>query len=325
MQNDLFGAPTEPSFATVTERSAYLRREIERHSHAYYVQDQPTIPDSEYDKLFAELQKIETDFPDLRTADSPTLRVGGQALPEFGQVQHAVPMLSLNNGFEDEDVLGFDKRVREGLNASTEIEYAIDLKFDGLAINLRYVDGVFTQAATRGDGFTGEDVTENIRTIRSIPLRLNTPHPPALLDVRGEVLMFKRDFEKLNQRQRDAGAKEFANPRNAAAGSLRQLDSKITAQRNLRFLLMALVRLTVLSYPRRIARCWRGTAILVFLSVMKMRWSVALLACSIFIVRYNRSVLRWLMKLTASFIKSTILPSRRNWACVTRPALCAGA
>lgn len=235
MQNDLFGAPTEPSFATVAERSAYLRREIERHSHAYYVQDQPTIPDSEYDKLFAELQKIETDFPDLRTADSPTLRVGGHALPEFGQVQHAVPMLSLNNGFEDEDVLGFDKRVREGLNASNEIEYAIDLKFDGLAINLRYVDGVFTQAATRGDGFTGEDVTENIRTIRSIPLRLNTPHPPALLDVRGEVLMFKRDFEKLNQRQRDAGAKEFANPRNAAAGSLRQLDSKITAQRNLRF------------------------------------------------------------------------------------------
>jgi len=239
MQNDLFGARTEPSLVTVTERSAYLRREIERHSHAYYVQDQPTIPDSEYDKLFAELQKIETDFPDLRTADSPTLRVGGHALPEFGQVQHAVPMLSLNNGFEDEDVLAFDKRVREGLDTytetNTEIEYAIDLKFDGLAINLRYVDGVFTQAATRGDGFTGEDVTENIRTIRSIPLRLNTSHPPALLDVRGEVLMFKRDFDKLNQRQRDAGAKEFANPRNAAAGSLRQLDSKITAQRHLRF------------------------------------------------------------------------------------------
>lgn len=234
MQNDLFGQPADPALVAA-ERAVYLRHEIERHSHAYYVQDQPTIPDSEYDKLFAELQKIETDFPDLRSADSPTLRVGGQALPEFGQVQHAVPMLSLNNGFEDEDVLAFDKRVREGLATNNDIEYAIDLKFDGLAINLRYVDGIFTQAATRGDGFTGEDVTENIRTIRSIPLRLNTPNPPALLDVRGEVLMFKRDFEKLNQRQRDAGAKEFANPRNAAAGSLRQLDSKVTAQRHLRF------------------------------------------------------------------------------------------
>lgn len=234
MQNDLFGQPADP-VSVAAERAAYLRREIERHSHAYYVQDQPLIPDSEYDKLFAELQKIETDFPDLKSADSPTSRVGGQALPEFGQVQHAVPMLSLNNGFEDEDVHAFDKRVREGLAVNAAIEYAIDLKFDGLAINLRYVNGMLTQAATRGDGFTGEDVTENIRTIRSIPLRLNTPHPPALLDVRGEVLMFKRDFEKLNQRQRDAGAKEFANPRNAAAGSLRQLDSKITAQRHLRF------------------------------------------------------------------------------------------
>lgn len=217
------------------QRVQFLHAELNRHAHAYYVLDNPSVPDAEYDKLFSELQQLEQGHPELKTPDSPTNRVGGIPLPEFGQVQHAVPMLSLNNGFEDDDVINFDRRVREGLDAAQEIDYAIDLKFDGLAINLRYVDGLFTQAATRGDGFTGEDVTENIRTIRSIPLRLQVKNPPKILDVRGEVLMFKRDFEKLNQRQRDAGAKEFANPRNAAAGSLRQLDSKITAQRSLRF------------------------------------------------------------------------------------------
>ncbi|MFZ6754373.1 NAD-dependent DNA ligase LigA [Undibacterium sp. Dicai25W] len=239
MQNDLFGDGESNTVAnTLTpeaQRAAVVRAELERHSYAYYVLDAPTIPDSEYDKLFRELQQLEEQFPELKTPDSPTLRVGGAALAEFGQVQHAVPMLSLNNAFEDEDIQAFDRRVSEGLNANNAIEYAIDLKFDGLAINLRYINGVFTQAATRGDGFTGEDVTENIRTIRSIPLRLNTNNPPVVLDVRGEVLMFKNDFAHLNQRQRDAGAREFANPRNAAAGSLRQLDSKITAQRNLRF------------------------------------------------------------------------------------------
>ncbi len=221
--------------STLVARAESLRAELNRHAHAYYVLDNPSVPDAEYDRLFSELQHLEEAHPELKTLDSPTNRVGGTPLPEFGQVQHAVPMLSLNNGFEDEDVINFDRRAREGLDAQNEIVYAIDLKFDGLAINLRYVDGVFTQAATRGDGFTGEDVTENIRTIRSIPLRLRVENPPKILDVRGEVLMFKRDFEKLNQRQRDAGAKEFANPRNAAAGSLRQLDSKITAQRSLRF------------------------------------------------------------------------------------------
>ena len=239
MQNDLFGDSDSSAVAnTLTpeaQRAAVVRAELEHHSHAYYVLDSPTIPDSEYDKLFRELQQLEERFPELKTPDSPTLRVGGAALVEFGQVEHAVPMLSLNNAFEDEDIVSFDRRACEGLNVSTSVEYAIDLKFDGLAINLRYINGVFTQAATRGDGFTGEDVTENIRTIRSIPLRLNTSNPPAVLDVRGEVLMFKSDFARLNQRQRDAGAKEFANPRNAAAGSLRQLDSKITAQRSLRF------------------------------------------------------------------------------------------
>ena len=242
MQNDLFSNATngfdDASKGSVTpevQRAAVLRAELDRHSYAYYVLDAPTIPDAQYDKLFLELQQLEEKFPTLRTPDSPTLRVGGAPLAEFGQVQHAVPMLSLNNAFEDVDIEAFDRRVTDGLNVAADVEYAIDLKFDGLAINLRYIDGVFNQAATRGDGFVGEDVTENIRTIRSIPLRLMTPHPPAILDVRGEVLMFKKDFTRLNQRQRDAGAKEFANPRNAAAGSLRQLDSKITAQRNLRF------------------------------------------------------------------------------------------
>lgn len=244
MQNDLFGEPANPQSMGEAETPEFLahrlRTELNQHAYNYYTLDAPTIPDAEYDKLFRQLQILEERHPELKTNDSPTLRVGGAPLPEFSQVQHGVPMLSLNNGFDDEDVRAFDRRAREGLgltiaDTTTEIEYAIDLKFDGLAINLRYVDGVFTQAATRGDGYTGEDVTENIRTIRSIPLRLHTKNPPAILDVRGEVLMFKSDFERLNQRQRDAGAKEFANPRNAAAGSLRQLDSKITAQRSLRF------------------------------------------------------------------------------------------
>ena len=216
-------------------RIQWLREELNRHAHAYYVLDQPTIPDAEYDTLFTELQQLETKHPDLITADSPTQRVGGAPLPEFAQVQHDVPMLSINNGFSEDDIRAFDRRVSEGLEHSGEVEYACELKFDGLAINLRYVDGVLAQAATRGDGSTGEDVTANIRTIRSIPLRLRTEHPPKIMDVRGEVLMFKADFAHLNQRQRDAGLKEFANPRNAAAGSLRQLDSRITAQRSLRF------------------------------------------------------------------------------------------
>jgi len=216
-------------------RIQWLREELNRHAHAYYVLDQPTIPDAEYDTLFIELQQLETKHPDLITADSPTQRVGGAPLPEFAQVQHDVPMLSINNGFSEDDIRAFDRRVSEGLGQSSDVEYACELKFDGLAINLRYVDGVLVQAATRGDGSAGEDVTANIRTIHSIPLRLRTEHPPKILDVRGEVLMFKADFARLNQRQRDAGLKEFANPRNAAAGSLRQLDSRITAQRSLRF------------------------------------------------------------------------------------------
>nr|WP_315487160.1 NAD-dependent DNA ligase LigA [uncultured Undibacterium sp.] len=240
MQNDLFAGNVVPQTGRVVESlpelAQRLCRELTQHGYNYYTLDAPTIPDAEYDKLFQQLQILEAQHPELKTTDSPTLRVGGAILPEFSQVQHAVAMLSLNNGFEDEDVIAFDRRAREGLELNNQdLEYAIDLKFDGLAINLRYINGVFAQAATRGDGYTGEDVTENIRTIRSVPLRLRCENPPATLDVRGEVLMFKADFDKLNQRQRDLGAKEFANPRNAAAGSLRQLDSTITAQRNLRF------------------------------------------------------------------------------------------
>jgi len=220
------------------ERMAWLVEELNRHIYNYHVLDAPTIPDAEYDKLFRELQALEAAHPEAVSNDTPTSRVGGAPIPEFSQVTHAVPMLSLNNGFQDEDVDNFDRRVREGLDLGSSagaVEYAAELKFDGLAMSLRYEDGVFVQAATRGDGYTGEDVTANIRTVRVIPLRLHGGDIPAVLEVRGEVLMFKADFEKLNERQREAGQKEFANPRNAAAGSLRQLDARITAQRKLRF------------------------------------------------------------------------------------------
>ena len=236
-QNDLFGgaAATGPDATDWRARAAWLHAELHRHAHAYYVLDNPSIPDADYDALFRELQSLEAAHPELISPDSPTQRVGGAPLPEFTQIAHDVPMLSINNGFAEEDIMAFDKRVRDGLESDGEVPYACELKFDGLAINLRYEKGVLTQAATRGDGYIGEDVTANIRTVRSIPLRLRGENLPDLIDIRGEVLMFKADFQRLNQRQRDAGQKEFANPRNAAAGSLRQLDSRITAQRSLRF------------------------------------------------------------------------------------------
>lgn len=227
------GAPAAPS--SPAGRAAWLRAELNRHSHAYYVLDLPTIPDAEYDVLFRELQELEQAHPELASPDSPTQRVGAAPLAQFAQVTHSVPMLSINNGFSDDDIIAFDRRVRDSLKTSDEVEYAAELKFDGLAINLRYENGVLVRAATRGDGASGEDVTANIRTVRSIGLRLQTAHPPQVLDVRGEVMMYKADFARLNARQREAGQREFVNPRNAAAGSLRQLDSRITAQRSLRF------------------------------------------------------------------------------------------
>ncbi len=216
-------------------RAAELRGEIERHSRAYYVLDAPTIPDAEYDRLFRELQAIEAAHPELRTPDSPTLRVGAPPLKEFPPVSHGVPMLSLNNAFADEEVAAFDQRVRDGLGRVDELDYAVEPKFDGLAISLTYRDGLFVQGATRGDGASGEEVTPNLRTLPAIPLRLGGKGWPSLLEVRGEVLMLRKDFERLNERQRARGDKEFANPRNAAAGSLRQLDSRITAGRPLSF------------------------------------------------------------------------------------------
>lgn len=227
------------------ERASVLRAELARHAHAYYVLDNPSVPDAEYDRLFRELQALEAAHPDLVTPDSPTRRVGGKPLDGFQTVTHAVPMLSLNNAFTEEDTVAFDRRCREGLElpaAGDPIAYATEPKFDGLAITLIYQDGVFVQGATRGDGASGEDVTQNLRTIGSIPLRLQGQTPPALLEVRGEVLMFRQAFDDLNRRQAARGEKTFANPRNAAAGSLRQLDSRITAERSLRFFAYSVVR-----------------------------------------------------------------------------------
>ncbi|MCX7628130.1 MAG: NAD-dependent DNA ligase LigA [Methylophilaceae bacterium] len=218
----------------VQERAAWLRAQIEHHNYLYYVLDAPEISDAEFDRLFRELQDLEAQYPDLVTADSPTQRVGGHPAREFSSVTHRVPMLSLNNAFTEAEVAAFDRRVREALGLDV-VEYAVEPKFDGLAISLSYEKGLLVQAATRGDGYVGEDVTANVRTIRAIPMRLNGADPPALLEIRGEVLMLKADFERLNRQQQAHGEKLFANPRNAAAGSLRQLDPRITAGRPLSF------------------------------------------------------------------------------------------
>lgn len=226
----------------VAARAARLRAELERANVNYYVLDAPTIPDAEYDRLFRELQELEESYPQLIVPDSPTLRVGVTPLTAFAQVTHATPMLSLNNAFTDEEVKAFDRRVREGLETTGEVEYEVEPKFDGLAVSLTYERGVLAMGATRGDGYTGEDVTANLRTVRSIPLRLKGEAAPSVLEVRGEVLMLKRDFTRLNGEQRKRGEREFANPRNAAAGSLRQLDSRVTAARRLTFFAYGLGR-----------------------------------------------------------------------------------
>jgi len=211
-----------------------LRAEIELHNYRYYVLDNPTIPDAEYDKLLRELQQVEQDYPQLITADSPMQRVGAAPLKAFSQIIHRIPMLSLNNAFDDTEVEAFNRRVCEGLSVE-HVEYTVEPKFDGLAVSLCYENGILKTGATRGDGNTGEDITLNLKTTKSIPLSLSVKNPPPLLEVRGEVLMLKADFLALNQRQLAKGEKEFANPRNAAAGSLRQLDPAITATRRLTF------------------------------------------------------------------------------------------
>ena len=230
---------------TAAERIAQLRSELDDHNYRYYVLDEPSVPDAEYDRLFRELKALETEHPELVTPESPTQRVGGAAASAFGEVRHEVPMLSLGNAFEEQDLNDFDRRVREGLadqlpasdlfGGGAEVEYSCEPKLDGLAVSLLYENGVLTRGATRGDGTTGEDISVNVRTIRNVPLRLKGEGWPAVLEVRGEVFMSKAGFETLNQRQMEAGGKTFANPRNAAAGSLRQLDSKITASRPLEF------------------------------------------------------------------------------------------
>jgi len=228
-----------------------LRREITEHNHRYYVLDDPTVSDAQYDQAMAQLLALETKHPEWITPDSPSQRVGAPASSAFQAVRHAHPMLSLANGFDEDDITAFDARVADTLRAAgllglTEpVTYAVEYKFDGVAVNLRYEHGLLVQAATRGDGKTGEDVTANVRTLRSVPLRLatradgdgDTPQDiPAVLEVRGEVLMHHADFAALNQAQRQRGEKVFVNPRNAAAGSLRQIDPHITAQRPLRLM-----------------------------------------------------------------------------------------
>jgi len=211
-----------------------LREKINHHNYCYYVLDNPEIPDAEYDRLMRELQALEQQYPETITPDSPTQRVGSTPLAEFAEVRHAVPMLSLSNALDDREMTEFDRRVREGLDVDS-VDYSAEPKLDGLAISLRYEGGMLVRGATRGDGNSGEDVTQNVRTIESIPLKLFGDNYPRVLEVRGEVFMNKKGFDELNDRQRKNNGKTFANPRNAAAGSLRQLDSRITASRPLEF------------------------------------------------------------------------------------------
>jgi len=213
-------------------RAASLREQLEHHNYRYYVLDDPEISDAEYDRLMDELQGLESDYPALKTPSSPTQRVGAAPLSEFSESRHETPMQSLANAFESGDVEDFDRRLRESLGVDS-VEYVGEPKLDGTSINLHYVDGALVEAATRGDGEVGEDITANARTIGSIPLQLRTDQPPARLEVRGEVVIRHRDFERLNQTRLERGERLFANPRNAAAGSLRQLDSRITASRPL--------------------------------------------------------------------------------------------
>ena len=215
------------------QRASELRDLINKYNYLYYVTDNPEVTDSEYDRLFTELKQLEQQYPELLTNDSPTQRVGGQALDKFSQITHALPMLSLDNVFDADEFEAFDQRVRDWLNTSETQIYAAEPKLDGLAISIRYEHGLLVQAATRGDGTVGEDVTVNVRTIPTVPLRLQGYNIPEVIEIRGEIFMPKEGFEKLNQAQISADKKPFVNPRNAAAGSLRQLDSKITATRPL--------------------------------------------------------------------------------------------
>ena len=224
---------TVPELSQLKEKAEQLREELWNHNYRYYVLDEPTVPDAEYDRLFRELKQLEQDHPELVTEDSPTQRVGAPPLDMFEQVTHRVPMLSLDNVFNEEELQSFDKRIRERLETEDNIEYVCEPKLDGLAVSLMYEQGKLVQAATRGDGQTGEDITRNIRTIHSIPLKLRGKDFPPQIEVRGEVFMPLEGFNRFNENAAANGEKVFANPRNAAAGSLRQLDSSVTAKRPL--------------------------------------------------------------------------------------------
>jgi len=220
-------------FTTAVERLNALKEQLNRYNFQYYVLDEASVPDAVYDRLFQELKALEDVNPSLLSEDSPTQRVGAQPLGSFSQVSHEVPMLSLDNAFSDDDLSAFNRRLQDRLGASDDIEYACEPKLDGIAISLLYRDGLLVRGATRGDGATGEDITQNVRTVASIPLKLMGSGYPPVLEVRGEIYMPKASFEALNERARASGEKPFVNPRNAAAGSLRQLDSKVTASRRL--------------------------------------------------------------------------------------------
>ena len=212
-----------------------LRQQLEEYSYQYYVLDNPSVPDAEYDRLYRALQQLELQHPDLITADSPTQRVGAAPLAKFGQISHSIPMLSLDNAFDEAEFHAFCKRMADRLDSAADFSFCCEPKLDGLAVSIRYEKGVLVQAATRGDGYTGEDITSNVKTIRAVPLKLKGPAVPPVLEVRGEVFMPLAGFHAMNDKARASGDKVFANPRNAAAGSLRQLDPKITAQRPLMF------------------------------------------------------------------------------------------
>ncbi|MFH1334697.1 MAG: NAD-dependent DNA ligase LigA [Pseudomonadota bacterium] len=218
----------------IKERVEELKKIIQEHNYNYYILDNPTIPDSEYDRLFRELQTVEAQHPELKTPDSPTQRVGALPQTAFKTVSHIIPMLSLNNAFTDEELEAFDRRIHEKLQSQETIEYVCEPKLDGLAISILYENGILVRGATRGDGSTGEDITQNIKTIKNVPLKLRGDFP-STLEIRGEVFLPKAGFNALNAAAKKLGTKQFANPRNAAAGSVRQLDSRITAQRPLAF------------------------------------------------------------------------------------------
>jgi DNA ligase (NAD+) len=223
----------KPASASVRQGVARLRAEIERHNYRYHVLDDPEIPDAEYDRLMRQLRELEQQYPELVAPDSPTQRVGGAAINAFAQVRHRIPMLSLDNAFTRDEVVAFDRRVRDRLEADDDIRYSCEPKLDGLAVSLTYRKGSLEIAATRGDGAVGEDVTHNIRTIQSVPLRLTGKGTPELLEVRGEVFIPIAGFKEMNRRAEEKGDKVFVNPRNAAAGSLRQLDPRLAASRPL--------------------------------------------------------------------------------------------